>query len=273
MSRSNRTDRAQAASTLFRTTWTGAAPVTLHEWSVSSAVPSRNGDRKLRAQAGILRYRSILGGVDGAFGLPLRIGGNTKPHSSPSARAASRISSTRVPSAQCNPGFRRSAPGRASHGVGRRSTKSKTRPGGTFRNWAASAVCRKRPPRCRNPECSDEFFSDSFGGRQGSFLGLVGRPGGSGQGRVRRAGHLSHAPRGPVRESGACGDLSPAEPGPQPSDRREPNSLIFRISSRLGVRAIRENTGPYCRNNVALYTRARMQAPSAASGTHLEAFV
>ena len=60
----------------------------------------------------------------------------------------------------------------------------------------------------------------------------------------------------PVCKSGARGDRPPAEPGPQPSDRRDPNSLIIRISSRLGVRAIREKTGPYCRNNVALYTHA-----------------
>ena len=65
---------------------------------------------------------------------------------------------------------------------------------------------------------------------------------------------------GSGRKSGARGDLPPAEPGPQPSDRRDPNSLIIRISSRLGVRAIREKTGPYCRNNVALYRKQQQAA-------------
>ena len=35
---------------------------------------------------------------------------------------------------------------------------------------------------------------------------------------------------GSVRKSRARGDLPPAEPRPQPSDRRDPNSLIIRIS-------------------------------------------
>ena len=63
-------------------------------------------------------------------------------------------------------------------------------------------------------------------------------------------------PRGsPQRKTGSRGDPPLADPQPRFPDPQTPNSLIIRISSRLGVRAIREKTEPYRRNNVALYTR------------------
>ena len=72
--------------------------------------------------------------------------------------------------------------------------------------------------------------------------------------RCRETGCRSSG--GPKRKSGSRGDAPLADPEPQLPDPRTPNSLIIRISSRLGVRAIRGQTGPYCRNNVAPYRGA-----------------
>ena len=63
--------------------------------AVSSATQSRNDDRKPCATAGIRWYLSILGSVDGAIGLLLRIGNTSGLSPSPSARAALRISTAR----------------------------------------------------------------------------------------------------------------------------------------------------------------------------------
>ena len=68
--RSNRSDGAQAASTLFGTTCASAASMTSRGWSVSSAAQSRNAERIPCATAAIRRYWSILGSVDRGYRLP-----------------------------------------------------------------------------------------------------------------------------------------------------------------------------------------------------------
>ena len=92
--RSNKSDRAYAASTLFCTTCTSAASMTSRGWSVCSAAQSRNDDRKPWATAAILfslehlrqrrRRDSFRDAPAHARGVIAREGGNAIPASVPS---------------------------------------------------------------------------------------------------------------------------------------------------------------------------------------------
>ncbi len=92
--RSNKSDRAYAASTLFCTTCTSAASMTSRGWSVCSADQSRNDDRKPWATAAILfslehlrqrrRRDSFRDALAHARGVIAREGGNVIPASVPS---------------------------------------------------------------------------------------------------------------------------------------------------------------------------------------------